>query len=361
MNTVTPHTEHGYLVLADISGYNAFMAGTEQDHAQEIIRELLEFLIGKFQPLLTLVEIRGDAVFAYAAESKIVRGETLFELIENTYTAFKDRLASLRRHPGCTCAACRNAHTLDLKFLVHHGEYISHRIQDHQDLMGFAPMFVREREWKEPVAESAGWRGYALFTTEGLAHLNLHPDELQAIQFSGSPLKTFGLNLQARYQRLIESRRVIVSAQDADAASIRTIHGSPSSVWAWLNEPDKRNQWWPSFVKWTISFRPGGRTGPGAVNHCDHGVGNVRETVLDWRPFDYFTVELRLMPGSFKFLQTMQLEALPGNQTRLHLYLRLQDHRWLARPFCGLLAWFYNLELNQLNRLLSIEINNPQK
>ena len=50
-------TEYGYLALADISGYNAFVSGTEFDHAQEIITDLLEFLVNRLRLILNLVQI----------------------------------------------------------------------------------------------------------------------------------------------------------------------------------------------------------------------------------------------------------------------------------------------------------------
>src|SRR3990172_7800628 len=113
-----------------------------------------------------LVQIEGDAIFAYTPEKRIVRGETLFELIENTYAAFKNRLISIKRHHTCACQACQTVNSLDLKFFIHYGEYIEHSIDDHHGLLGLAPMFVRKREWKEPVAVAVGWQGYALFTEE---------------------------------------------------------------------------------------------------------------------------------------------------------------------------------------------------
>lgn len=33
-------TQHGYLVIADISGYTSFMAKTELEHSQEILAKL---------------------------------------------------------------------------------------------------------------------------------------------------------------------------------------------------------------------------------------------------------------------------------------------------------------------------------
>ena len=353
MNSIS--TEYGYLTLTDISGYNAFVAGTEFDHAQEIIRDLLEFLVHRLRPLLTLVQIEGDAVFAYTPENKLLRGETLFELIENTYSAFKNQLTSIKRHHTCTCAACQNVNTLDLKFFVHYGEYIEQSIDDHHGLLGYAPMFVRKREWKEPVANSAGWHGYALFTEDSLSKLGLNPGSLEAVEFGNVPVRTFGLNLKSRYETLLETRQVVVSPEIADASLRSEIDAPLPVVWEWLNDPQKRNLWWESYTRWKKLQRPGGRTGPGAVNHCDHGVGTMLETIQDWRPFDYYTVEMRITPGNFRVLQTTNLKAVAEDKTEILIYYQLQNPglRWMAGGFCEFVAWFLKLELKRLNRLLA--------
>jgi hypothetical protein len=46
MSTIT---QHGYLVLADISGYTSFVAKTELEHSHEILTELLELLVERFR------------------------------------------------------------------------------------------------------------------------------------------------------------------------------------------------------------------------------------------------------------------------------------------------------------------------
>ena len=348
------NTEYGYLAFADISGYNAYVTGTEFDHAQEIIGDLLEFLVDKLRPLLTLVQIEGDAVFAYTPENKITRGETIFELIENTYTAFKNQLTSIKRHHTCECQACQNVNNLDLKFFVHYGEYIEQSIDDHHGLLGHATMFVREREWKESVADTTGWHGYALFTEDSLSKLDLNPDGLEAVEFAKESIKMYGLNLQARHELLMETQQVVVQADKADATLTSDIDAPPPIVWEWLNDPKNRNQWWESFTHWSKRLRPGGRTGPGAINHCDHGVGDVLETVLDWKPFDYYTVEMRITPGRFIVMQTNQLETLPHGRTKVSVYYRLQNPRlrWMAKPFSHFMSWFFSLELNKLKQLL---------
>jgi len=85
---MTSETEHGYLVLADISGYTSFLAKVELEHAHEILTDLLEVLLGQFKSLLTISKLEGDAVFANLNEQQLPRSEALLELIENTYITF---------------------------------------------------------------------------------------------------------------------------------------------------------------------------------------------------------------------------------------------------------------------------------
>ncbi len=75
-------TQHGHLLLADISGYTSYVASTELSHSQEILSERLECIIERFQPLITISKIESDAVFAYPPETKIPRGEAILELIK---------------------------------------------------------------------------------------------------------------------------------------------------------------------------------------------------------------------------------------------------------------------------------------
>src|SRR5215813_4412107 len=128
--------QHGYLVLADISGYTSYLAGVELDHAQGVLTDLLEVLVGQFKTLLTISKLEGDAVFGYVAEGQVTRGETLIEFVETSYMAFRDRLAIIQHNTTCTCNACRAIPSLDLKFIVHHGDYMLQRIVGIHELVG---------------------------------------------------------------------------------------------------------------------------------------------------------------------------------------------------------------------------------
>jgi uncharacterized protein YndB with AHSA1/START domain len=153
----------------------------------------------------------------------------------------------------------------------------------------------------------------------------------------------------------METHQVVVTPEIADADLKSEFDAPPSVIWEWLNDPQKRNLWWVSFTHWSERLRPDGRTGPGAINHCNHGVGDMLETVLDWRPFDYYTVEMHITPGRFNLTQTTHLEAKPDGGTKLRVYYRLQNPRlrWMARPFGKMLVWFLDLELKRLKHILA--------
>src|SRR4030095_598950 len=121
-------TQTGYLVLADISGYTSFVAKTEIKHADIALSYLLEAIVENLGDLLTISKLEGDAVFAYVEESKLPEAKSLLELIDDTYVAFRDKANELYSGATCGCKACRAIPTLDLKFMVHHGDFIVQQV-----------------------------------------------------------------------------------------------------------------------------------------------------------------------------------------------------------------------------------------
>jgi uncharacterized protein YndB with AHSA1/START domain len=345
-------TQHGYLVLADISGYTSYVAGTELEHSQEVLTELLELIVGRLTPTLTLSKLEGDAVFAYAPEARFSRGEALLELIEATYVAFKDRVEGIRRRTTCTCNACRAIPTLDLKFTAHHGDYIIQSVAGINELVGSDVNLVH-RLLKNHISEALGWRAYALFTGKSLEHMGLKPDGLHPQTESYEHLgdvQTYTLDLKARYQEINEARRVFVLPEEADITFVQDFPAPPPTVWDWLNDPYQRNQWMGGHAVWSAGVRPGGRTGVGARNHCAHGKGVSVETILDWRPFEYVTVET--LDSGMVQVETFQFEPLPdGRGTRLQdrIHLRMPLPRWIRYYICK----FMLVTMNHYDQLLS--------
>lgn len=127
--------ERGSLVIADLSGYTSYLLGTELEHAQDVLADLVGVVVGRLQPPLRVTKLEGDAVFAYALEGTC-GASTLLDSIEQSYFAFRSRLRDIAHATSCTCEACRQIPTLDLKFLAHHGSFVRRTIAGNEELTG---------------------------------------------------------------------------------------------------------------------------------------------------------------------------------------------------------------------------------
>lgn len=342
-------TQHGYLVIADISGYTSFVAGTELEHSHEILSDLLETICERIETLLSIHKLEGDAVFAYAPETSIQRGETLLELVEATYVAFRDRQASIKRATTCTCNACRNIPSLDLKFILHHGDYIIQHVRNITELVGSDVNLVH-RLLKNRLTESTGLRAYAMLTEQCLAHLKLDLETAHVLVEEYEHLgqvKTYNLDLHQRYQEIIEERRVVVDEKDADVVFHVDFRTPPPVTWEWLQDPVRRNLWTEG-VKWSMGDRPRGRAGKGASNHCAHGKGMSTEVTLDWRPFEYSTIE-SFENGVKKMTETLRFEPLSEGGTRVIDLIKVQiplPH--FLRRFFARIVLIHQMKYDQL-------------
>jgi hypothetical protein len=168
-------TQTGYLVLADISGYTSFVAQTEIEHAGMALSYLLETIVEKLDDLLTIAKLEGDAVFAYVEEEKLEDCKELLALIDQTYLAFREKALALYSTATCPCRACQALPILDLKIILHHGDYVLQQVAGIRDLLGTDVNLIH-RLLKNGVSESTGWKGYALFTDQALEHMRCSRD-----------------------------------------------------------------------------------------------------------------------------------------------------------------------------------------
>jgi len=153
-------TDHGFLVLADVSGFTAFVTTTELEHGSEIIAALLDEVIEHLSPPLEIQEIEGDAVFALGGEDARLPRSRLLQVLEDAFVAFKTRQRALQRDETCGCGACQQIWRLDLKMVVHHGPFLRHTVGGRSRVTGTA-VILAHRLLKNDVAWAGG---YALLT-----------------------------------------------------------------------------------------------------------------------------------------------------------------------------------------------------
>jgi uncharacterized protein YndB with AHSA1/START domain len=292
--------QQGYLLLADISGYTAFLTGTELDHANGVIEDLTSCIVEHLPSPLRLVKLEGDAVFTYAPEDTFSNAERALELVERCYVGFRDRISDVVRQTTCTCAACANVGTLDLKFVAHFGEFVVQHRPGGDDLAG-GDVIVVHRLLKNHVSERLGILAYVLLTDAFVARMQTRPqlpEHREAYDGIG-PVGGLVEDLAPVADTYRRDRRIRVAAEDADFEIELHLHAPRTLAWDWYTAPDRMVRFEAGVTGADARPNSDGRMGVGAELHCAHGSGRVVRRILDWKPVDYFTEDLDPKKSSF--------------------------------------------------------------
>jgi Protein of unknown function (DUF2652) len=327
----------GYLLLADISGYTAFLTGTELEHAHAIIHELTSLIRARLAPPMRFVKLEGDAVFCYADQSTFRDGERFVELVEACYFDFSNRLADMTRSTTCPCDACAAIGSLGLKFIGHHGSYVIEREADREDLAG-PDIILIHRLLKNSISEGDGPQAYALFTDTCLSQMSsslalpTHSEVYDSFGETTGGVHDLGPALDA----MRAARRVFLSAEDADVEVSVDLPVPPAVAWQYNVDPVERQRWvCTKFSKDPDKVTPNaqGRLGAGATAHCNHGPGTGIREYVDWRPFDYFTCRTSLPPrlarlvGFQRQMETVEFVPIGEHGTRIVMRAQMMDRR----------------------------------
>jgi hypothetical protein len=151
-------TQNGFLLLADITGYTNFLANTPTDVGGHITAGLLDTLVDTVSPPFKVGNIAGDAIFVFAPDDGNASGQTVLEAIDSLYCAFADQVSALRYGANCPSDPAQLAGALDLKLVVHYGEYAINRIGDRDELSGSAVVALH-RLAKNTVSRDTGHSG----------------------------------------------------------------------------------------------------------------------------------------------------------------------------------------------------------
>lgn len=310
--------QQGCLALGDITGYTKYLAGVELEHSQDILADLMNVLVAQMRGLLHLAKLEGDAVFCYEHEGE-ADASTLMAMIESCYFAFSKRLQTITRHTTCECNACRLIPQLNLKFMVHHGQFLIHEIAGSPELVG-RDVIVVHRLLKNAVTEKRGLRGYALLSEACVRRFGLDPAALgmtehrETFEDVGEVIG-YVHNLERRWGEEQERRAVYLSPGEGITLSEFELPAPPPIVWNYMTSPLKRPLWQADTQR-VDQRNPRGVAGVGTTNHCVHGDFTVDEEILDWKPFRYLTDRSVTPMGA----SVMTVELTPigdGSRTRV--------------------------------------------
>jgi hypothetical protein len=310
-------------LIADISGYTGYLAGTELDHAHDILADLMGAVVGALRPAFRLAKLEGDAAFTYAP-GETIDGSFLLDTVERCYFGFRRRRRDIRQATSCECRACSRIPDLDLKFVIHHGIAITRRMAGRVELVG-SNVIVVHRMLKNDVVGALGIPAYALCSAASLAAAGLDGEALGMLPYTLTyehigDVPAWVLDIERRWREEEAQNRVFVSPEDAILALDVPVAVAPQVAWAFLTTPGQRMSWQPWVTEVRIDGATGGRRGPGSANHCRHGKDAIVEQILDWMPYDYVTdrTVIDTPTGPVKVLHTIELEAMTDG-TLIHI------------------------------------------
>jgi uncharacterized protein YndB with AHSA1/START domain len=319
--------EPACLVIADITGYTSYLAGVELDHAQDILADLVDTVVGSLRPTFRLAKLEGDAAFTYTL-TPTVDASALMDTIERTYFAFRRRLRDIGQASTCDCNACMRMPALDLKFLAHHGMIVRQRMAGREELVG-SEVILAHRLLKNAVTERTGIGAYALYTEGCLHAASADPADFGLVEHRETydhigEVVGWVRDLGAAWSAEQARTRVVVEPSGAMMTLEFDLPAPPALAWEYLTSPARRPRW-QAGVSEVIEETAGGRRGVGTTNHCVHGKDAIVEEILDWRPPDYFTMRwLMPIPNAPKVRSTYVLVATDDGT---HVTMRIERPR----------------------------------
>jgi len=243
--------------------------------------------------------------------------------MEHIYFDFQHQLSLMKLNTTCTCKACTNMASLDLKIFLHYGQYMFQQIGERVDLQG-ADVILIHRLMKNSVKVTFGVSGYGLVTEAavdalGIAGLtvDMHPHSEQVEHFD--EVRMFIYDLNKAWEARRQTDRQVLTPENA-------------FVWADVFVPV------PQWVAWDLSLSdevkrriffvdniirggdPNSRVGSGTNFHCVHHEGDVDFVVLDLDPPDYITSRNTNLALGIKYLFGFNFRPVEGGTMFTVLY-----------------------------------------
>jgi len=208
-----------------------------------------------------------------------------------------------------------------LKMCIHYGEYLLQKLADREELLG-ADVIVPHRMLKNSVIEKTGLHSYALFSDVAAQQLNLldYCDHIVRHSETYEHLGDVPMcihDLRPVWERAKSKRRTFIAAEDAWTKWEGDLRFPPALIWEFLTKPALE----AGFMHYDFAKRTdtlGGRFGEESQMHCAHGDLNIYSKVLDWKPFEYYTMQQTVM--GLNYVSTRRVTSTPAG-TRLGIYL----------------------------------------
>ena len=311
---MSSEVKNGFLVVADISGYTRFLAETELEHANGIVKDLFDSMIPEFKKSVTISKFMGDAIFAHVENIAYEKSQFMVDFAKRVYGAFSDKKEIIKINTDCTCNACKHMDELDLKIFVHHGEYMNQNINGNEELAG-SDINTIFRLMKNNVVENTGIEAYLLITESALKAMDLDYDSSSEM-FGAEEYKHVGKvnylidDLFKHWQKSKKNVKYFIEKDDPLLIEELSKEFCVSADIAFLmyTKPEWRKI--NLHADKIEMFNTSGSTqGAGTTLHCHHGNEVSKMEITDWNPGEYISLKFALqfglsLRGTYEFVDT---------------------------------------------------------
>lgn len=292
----------------------------------------------QLRPTFKLAKLEGDAAFLVAPLERL-DGPILLDALDAAYDAFRRRLQSVIAATTCDCASCSRVPNLDLKFVVHAGSVVRHRVAGREELAG-TDAIIAHRLLKADAPSSAGLARYALFSDACIqalgidaAGLGMRPATERFEHLGEVPVHLLDLE----HRSATEGRPWTIPRRAPLAEARLEIRTEPMALWDLLTSPQLRPTW--EGIERVEESAPGGRRGVGTMSSCVADRLASIEEILEWRPFAAF-VRQSSVAGIGRLATRYELTP-DDDSTRLHV-------RWYGPAPTAELAARQRMNLDRL-------------
>lgn len=309
--------ESGFMVIADITGYTAYLNDSELEHARQSLAAILEVIVSSTEAPLVVSGVVGDAVLSYGVDGEILNTQTMVDELENIYLAYRRALEQMVLNTTCSCTACANLGTLDLKFITHHGEFSIQHVAGTDEIIG-PDVNKLFRLAKNDIKEELGLTAYLAFTTDALKELGMEEfssklhDVDQAVDDFGV-VRLGVLDMHPVWEQRRYESPVTMADGETMLTFTRDIDAPLGVLWDHLTDPSKRSRLFQS-EPGGVAQGEDGKMGVGGTYICAHGKYRIPHRIVEWIPLVQYTFESE--NPHFRHLWQMRLTDL-GERTRL--------------------------------------------
>jgi hypothetical protein len=277
--------------IPDLGGFTKFIAETEIQHSQHIIKELLEILADANMLGMKVSEFEGDAVLFYRKGAPPSL-EQLVQQARSMYLALHTHLERFEYNRVCQCGACTGASGITLKMVAHFGLAGAMQVKNHMKFIG-KDVIIAHRLLKNSVSvpeyllvTRATWSRLADVDGELASFVPGADayDNLGTIEYHFKSLDAYRGEVKVdppMPERLKNPRRV--------TQVIRRIHAPIERVYQRLIDLPGRMNWIDGISKVEISADPSNRIGK--THRCVRGNEGVEVMTTEVKVTDT-TMEL---------------------------------------------------------------------